>query len=79
MAKLEDGTWRIDTFVNLDEFIKEYTQATKEKLDEINKQISDEISQNISINMANVKANLQTQNIFGLIDGKIAVYIPLKI
>lgn len=69
MAKLEDGTWRIDTFVNLDEFIKEYTQATKEKLDEINKQISDEISQNISINMANVKANLQTQNIFGLIDG----------
>lgn len=78
MAKLEDGTWRIDTFVNLDEFIKEYTQATKEKLDEINKQISDEISQNISINMDNVKANLQTQNIFGLIDGKVAVYIPLK-
>ena len=30
MAKLEDGTWRIDTFVNLDEFIKEYTQATKD-------------------------------------------------
>lgn len=59
--------------------IKGYTQATKEKLDEINKQISDEISQNISINMTNVKANLQTQNIFGLIDGKVAVYIPLKI
>ena len=78
MAKLEDGTWRIDTFVNLDEFIKEYTQATKEKLDEINKQISDEISQNISINMDNVKPNLQTQNIFGLIDGKVVVYIPLK-
>lgn len=78
MAKLEDGTWRIDSFINLDEYIKEYNQATKEKLDEINKQIADEITQNISINTANVNAKLQTQNILGLIDGKVFVYIPLK-
>lgn len=78
MAKLEDGTWRIDSFVNLNEFINEYTTASKEKLNEINKQIDDEISKNISIDTNNVKANLQTQKMFGLIDGKVSMYIPLK-
>ena len=78
MAKLEDGTWRVDSFIDLETFVNEFDKATKEKLAEINKQIADEIGQNISINTNNLKANLQTKNLFGFIDGEVTLNIPLK-
>ena len=80
MAKLEDGTWRVDSLVDFETFVNEFDKATKEKLAEINKQIEAEIAQNViwDASNPNARANLQTQNLFGLIKGDVTVPIPLK-
>ncbi len=80
MAKLEDGTWRVDSFIDFETFVNEFDKATKEKLAEINKQIEAEIAQNVvwDSNNPNARANLQTQNLFGLVKGDVTIPIPLK-
>lgn len=79
MGKLEDGTWRVDNLENIADFAKEYNEATKAKLAQINQQIADEIAQNIVINQDNTYSiKLNTQTVFGLLDGKLQISLSLQ-
>lgn len=79
MGKLEDGTWRVDNLENITDFVQEYSETTKAKLAQINQQIADEIAQNVVINQdSTYSVRLHTQNVFGLVDGKIQVSLTMQ-